>query len=404
MVADDEPHFREIFHDLLVRQNHNVICAADKDETLRKMLTNDVHLLLLDKRFPEDRDGMETLKQVRKIRPRVEVIVLTAFPDAESNLEAISEGAAAYLLKTGEYDRLLTTVNHLLEVIDLRRRNEQLFEDLKEKNARLEEIRSTLKRWNEKLLGKLEQMNGISIDSGEIHRLLESQDSGLLALSLIHEVNNKLQIMGSTLEFARDSDGKNIPNVLNDLFLVSSQIAEIMRCYSTLILFRSDDVVPFSFEKMLDKSIFLAKWLCEKPDFEVRKIVETEIPKIVGFESQMISAFYTLLKSCIDSYKDDRQGWVRLVSLRVSCFEKTLVVDLEGAGSGTLPMLRESLTEGKFSEEASVPRIGLKIAKKAIERDGGFLVLEDRNNGAYRLRISFPLNRRQEGKLNSGKN
>jgi len=74
MVADDESNFREILKDLLTAEKHNVICASDRDEALRKIVDFDIHVILLDKHFQTDDDGLAVLRQVKAIKPEIEVI------------------------------------------------------------------------------------------------------------------------------------------------------------------------------------------------------------------------------------------------------------------------------------------------------------------------------------------
>lgn len=70
-------------------------------------------VLLLDIGLP-GRDGLQVLRELRRVRPALKVLVLTAFDDRERVYNAICNGASGYLLKTADPDEILTGIHDLL--------------------------------------------------------------------------------------------------------------------------------------------------------------------------------------------------------------------------------------------------------------------------------------------------
>src|SRR5512133_407221 len=89
----------------------------------------DVDLLLQDVRMP-DMDGLQILKRVKKIRPELPVIMMTAFGTVDDAVQAIKQGAYDYLLKPFPKEKVLGLVEHVLEHRRLERENRRLREEL----------------------------------------------------------------------------------------------------------------------------------------------------------------------------------------------------------------------------------------------------------------------------------
>jgi DNA-binding NtrC family response regulator len=88
-----------------------------------------VDLLLQDVRMP-DMDGLQVLKRVRKSRPDLPVIIMTAFGTVDDAVQAIKLGAFDYLIKPFPKEKVLGMIDHVLEFQRLARENRRLREEL----------------------------------------------------------------------------------------------------------------------------------------------------------------------------------------------------------------------------------------------------------------------------------
>jgi DNA-binding NtrC family response regulator len=80
----------------------------------------DFQLILLDLVMPHV-GGLELLRQVRKIYPEIECVVVTAVDEAASAVKAMSLGAYDYLVKPLNSEQLVIVINHALERYNLKR-------------------------------------------------------------------------------------------------------------------------------------------------------------------------------------------------------------------------------------------------------------------------------------------
>jgi two-component system response regulator HydG len=103
--------------------------GADLLERLELPDAAGVDLLFQDVRMP-DMDGLQVLKRVRKIRPDLPVIMMTAFGTVDDAVQAIKHGAYDYLIKPFPKEKVLGMVDHVLEFQRLARENQRLREEL----------------------------------------------------------------------------------------------------------------------------------------------------------------------------------------------------------------------------------------------------------------------------------
>jgi len=113
VVVEDEPAIRRGVVDALRISGYEVTEAADGDAGLEAALRRGVNLVLLDLLLPK-RDGLEVLKELRKTRPALPVIVLTARGTEEDRVRGLKTGADDYVVKPFSARELLARVEAVL--------------------------------------------------------------------------------------------------------------------------------------------------------------------------------------------------------------------------------------------------------------------------------------------------
>jgi DNA-binding NtrC family response regulator len=106
MLVDDEKDFLETLCKRLTKRKLDVTSANSGQEAIAKIQEFPVDVVVLDVRMP-GMNGIETLKEIKKIKPSVEVIMLTAHADVQVAIEGMELGAFDYLMKPMEIDDLL---------------------------------------------------------------------------------------------------------------------------------------------------------------------------------------------------------------------------------------------------------------------------------------------------------
>jgi two-component system NtrC family response regulator len=129
LIAEDEEKMRRILEVNLQDQYH-VLLAKDGEEALRLFKGNEVNLLLTDMKMPE-RDGISLLHDVKRLRPEVPVVLITAYGTIESAVNAMKEGATDYLLKPIKMEEVGLVIERALLQADLMDENRMLREEIK---------------------------------------------------------------------------------------------------------------------------------------------------------------------------------------------------------------------------------------------------------------------------------
>ncbi len=106
MLVDDEERFLSTTQKLLTKKGIDVVTAASGAEALEILQHKYIHVVILDVKMP-GMDGNETLKEIKRQFPLVEVIMLTGHATVESAIDGLKSGATDYLMKPTEIDDLI---------------------------------------------------------------------------------------------------------------------------------------------------------------------------------------------------------------------------------------------------------------------------------------------------------
>jgi two-component system response regulator HydG len=137
LVVDDEPSQRKMLKANLSLDGCRVFEAEDGSDAIARVHDEFFDLILMDNRMSK-MDGIDALKEIKKISPGIPVIIITAYGSVETAVEALRAGAHDYLTKPLDMDELLIKIRQTLEFWRLkednilqRRRLENLFDTSK---------------------------------------------------------------------------------------------------------------------------------------------------------------------------------------------------------------------------------------------------------------------------------
>ncbi len=106
LVVDDTHHVRQVVADMLRLDGFDVVAIAENGEqALVLAAATDPHVVVMDLRMPGI-DGLEATRQLRAARPGQQVVLYTAYVDAQVEREAREAGAALCLGKVEGLPRL----------------------------------------------------------------------------------------------------------------------------------------------------------------------------------------------------------------------------------------------------------------------------------------------------------
>ncbi len=155
LIIDDDPLIRKTLSSHLAKKGFEVGLAEFGDEGIRMFSETCPDLVILDIRLP-DTDGIEVLRKIKEMNSRVYVLIMTAYDDMRTTVDAIKLGAFEYLVKPLNYIDLDLTVEKAIQVRSLEEKVSYLVEE-KQKEYTIDNIigRSPQMREVFKLIGSV---------------------------------------------------------------------------------------------------------------------------------------------------------------------------------------------------------------------------------------------------------
>jgi DNA-binding NtrC family response regulator len=133
LVVDDDPSIRRVWRELVgPREGVDLSDAASAEQALEMLRTRTFDVAFLDLRMP-GLGGLELLEQLKKERPTLEVVMVTAHGTIESAVQAMKLGASDFLPKPFKLDQVSLILERLRRVRQLRTENEMLRKELQDR-------------------------------------------------------------------------------------------------------------------------------------------------------------------------------------------------------------------------------------------------------------------------------
>jgi DNA-binding NtrC family response regulator len=107
MVVDDEVDFLETVVNRLQKRQLNATGVTSGEEAVALLKEELFDVIILDIKMPGGMDGIETLREIKRIQPLIEVILLTGHASVETSIEGMKLGAFDYCLKPIKFEELL---------------------------------------------------------------------------------------------------------------------------------------------------------------------------------------------------------------------------------------------------------------------------------------------------------
>lgn len=170
LLVDDERDFLASLSQRLRLRGFPVTCAASGPEALTSLTERLVQVVILDVRMP-GMDGMTVLKEIKRLHPMVEVIMLTGHADLEASLDGMQLGFFDYLTKPVNIDRLIEKIRAAAQ------------------KAEGQEPGREVMSFGHKMAERMAAADRLAV-------------LGTLAASIAHELMNPLAIIGESVGFA----------------------------------------------------------------------------------------------------------------------------------------------------------------------------------------------------------
>ena len=114
LVVDDEKEFVETLSERLSLRGYDVTTSLNGEDAIEKVRNHLFDVIILDVLMP-GMSGIEALREIKKIKPLIEVIMLTGNATVETAIEGLKLGASDFLIKPCEPEDLVAKINKAYE-------------------------------------------------------------------------------------------------------------------------------------------------------------------------------------------------------------------------------------------------------------------------------------------------
>ena len=136
LIVDDEEDFLETITNRLKKRDVDAVGTRSGEEALEVLKGKPFDVVVLDIKMPGGMDGIEVLKEIKKLYPLTEVILLTGHASVETSIDGMKLGAFDYLMKPIKLEELLQKIAQAIEK-----------KDSQEQKVRSAQIKKLLRYW-----------------------------------------------------------------------------------------------------------------------------------------------------------------------------------------------------------------------------------------------------------------
>jgi len=373
LIIDDDAQMRSTLSDILQEQGYNVRDYGNGKQALDWLRKNPFDVVILDIKLP-DTDGMELVEQIRLINPESAVIMMTGYASVETAIEAMKEGAYAYIVKPFNIDELNAVIKKALREIRLSLQNKQLIDKLQRANRELERNRKSLLR--ERAL-QLEAANKeLEATIQKLRRSNEQlQEFIHIASHDLREPSRKVFSFGQLL--VKSLKGRLSDDEQENLNFMIDGANRMQQTVKSLLVYTKVTMEEIAFEEVdLNKMIEKLKALELSTNLEVtegRILVPEPLPAIKGDSTQIRHLLQNLISNAL---KYHRKGVLPEVTIRAHRqYDGMARIEVEDNGIG----IKEESYSHIFAmfrrlhpkEVYDGTGVGLAICKRIVERHKG---------------------------------
>ncbi len=113
LLADDEPEIVKFFRQIFSKEGYRIVSVRNGSDVVKRAAKGDIDLAVVDIVMP-GMDGIDTLRELQKVVPKLPVIVLSGYGDLNTAREAMLLGANDYITKPFDVDFMKAAIKGIL--------------------------------------------------------------------------------------------------------------------------------------------------------------------------------------------------------------------------------------------------------------------------------------------------
>ena len=349
LIIDDDPGACETLSDIMEDEGYKVLTIERGLQGVEQIKTRFFNVVLLDIILP-DVSGIEVLKAIKKINAEVCVIIITGYARLENAVEALNNGADAYINKPINIEEVKLVIKREVE-------RQTLF-------------------WEKKRLE---------------HQLLQSEKLagiGILASGIAHEINNPLcGIRGMAETILEEENMETIKEYTNIIIKYSDMAAEIVRGLIGYVrTSEANDFESVNINEKLNDVIKIFKHSTKFEDVEIITDYQT-IPLIRANSGEIQQVFVNLINNAVQAM--NRKGRLVFSTMTSGDYVEIKVMDNgPGIPKGHINKIFDPFFTTK--EVGKGKGLGLNIVHRIVTKYYGSIEVESEEGKGTTFTVRFP--------------
>ena len=359
LYVDDVPVNLMLFKETF-KKDFDITLTEFPKEALKILEEKEIQVVVSDQRMPE-MTGIELLEIVAEKYPDIRRYLLTAYTDAETVIDAVNVGRVhGYIKKPFQSDEVRATIKNSVEVFQLKKKNQQILEELEKVNA------------------ELLNMDGLKSE-------------------IINSIGNEItpplnRIMGTLHLLKTKVEGDELTEVVN---ILDKSVFKLEQ-FSTLAQQISKLKSPgFSLEKrqvsmqeLIQYSAIETSEELKDLDITLKKHVDTGDHQIQGDSDLLVSCLVNLIHFAKEHTSDSGE-----ISITSSNINDAMECHVEDGGNNYSDTLFGILSDQFSSNDIPLNLtmgIGLTVSQIIMEAHGGRLIFEKSKDKNGKMKMVLP--------------
>lgn len=340
--------------------DYDLILTEYPEEVLKILEEREVQVIISDQRMPI-MTGIELLETVAKKFPDIRRYLLTAFTESETVIEAVNVGRIhGYIKKPMKADEIRASINSSLETYHLRKKNQQILEELEKANT------------------ELLNMDGLKTE---------------IINSISNEISNPLnQIMGTLHLLKNKIKGDELTEVVNILDHSVFKLDQFSMLARQITILKSPGfslkMQQVSIKQIVQFGTIETSEELKELDISLKQPPDSASHKVEGDSDLLVSSLVSLIRFAREHTNNTEE-----IFITSSIQNGEVVCQVEDGGDNYSDTLFSLLTD-QFSTK-DVPLnlamgIGLAVAQMIMEAHGGHLIFEKTKGEKGKMKMVFP--------------
>jgi K+-sensing histidine kinase KdpD len=359
LYVDDVPVNLMLFKETF-KKDFDITLTEFPQEALKILEEKEIQVVVSDQRMPE-MTGIELLEIIAEKYPDTRRYLLTAFTDAETVIDAVNVGRVhGYIKKPFHPDEVKTTIKNSVEVFHLKKKNQQILEELEKANAELLNMDGL----------KSEIINSISNEiTPPLNRIMGT----------LHLLKNKIE--GDELT--------EVVNILDQSVFNLEQFSTLAQQISTL------KSPGYSLEKQTVSIEEVIQYGAIETSEELKEVDITLVKRVDAIDHQL-KGNSNLLVSCLVNlihFAKEHTAKEGDISITASDINGKLECHVEDGGNNYSDTLFRILSDQFSSNDCPLNLtmgIGLAVSQIIMEAHGGRLIFEKSAGERGKMKMVLP--------------